>query len=75
MPQRFELAIPPRVLRETTCQGPNASTPTFENGGPGSSMSVGRSAMFWQQWLPRNLRHFTHWLISDETRRLHPVNQ
>ena len=49
MPQRFELAILPRVLREKTCQGPKASTPTFENGGPGSNLSAGRSAMFWQQ--------------------------
>jgi hypothetical protein len=42
--QRFELAYPPRVLRETIVHGPKASTPTLVKGGDDSTRSVGRSA-------------------------------
>lgn len=42
----YEKSDPPRVLRVSTCQGPKVSKPTNVNGGPGVSLSVGKSAIF-----------------------------
>jgi hypothetical protein len=42
------LACPPRVLRAKTSHGPKQSTPTLVKGGPGSNLSCGRFAIFWQ---------------------------
>lgn len=41
----FECASPPRVLRATMFHGPKTSTPTIVNGGDGTALSAGRSAM------------------------------
>jgi len=45
MYQRLFLAWPSLLRRVTIDQGPNVSTPTFVNGGPGSRRSLGRSAI------------------------------
>ena len=58
--QRFELAYPPRVLRETIVHGPKASTPTLVKGGDGSTRSVGRSAIICCSVFPLSLRQVIH---------------
>lgn len=55
IPYRFNSLRPSRMY-----QGPKKSTPERVNGGDGSSLSVGRSAIFWTCSCPRNLQHFRH---------------
>ena len=75
MPQRFEFALPPRVRRLTTSNGPNASTPTKLNGGEGFSRASGKSAIFCTDIFPRSLQHLTHLCNSLDISRLPPVIQ
>lgn len=58
--QRLLFADLPLVLRVRICQGPKVSKPTYVKGGPGISLSAGKSAIFWVCSCPRNFLHVTH---------------
>lgn len=74
-PHRFEEALPPRVFRETTCHGPKTSTQSLVNGGFGSSLSFGISAIFRIASLRRNFLHETPFLNTEDMRRFPLVIQ
>ena len=64
---RFEVADPPRVFLVDTCHGPNVSTPTAVNGGPGVSLSKGKSAIICSDRFARSFLHGTHLLMTLDT--------
>lgn len=72
--QRLFSAMPPQVRLVLMVHGPNTSTPTFVNGGPGSSRSAGRFDIFCSSILPLSLLQVTHFCTMFDTSLLPPIN-